>query len=60
MARADDHVDVDTRTVKPIECARRRAGGIDAARYIEPFGVLGIRQAFKTGQWNYVLRVITK
>lgn len=36
------------------------AGGIDAARYIEPFGVLGIRQAFKTGQWNYVLRVITK
>ena len=36
------------------------AGGIDAARYIEPFGVLGIRQAFKTGQWNYVLRVISK
>lgn len=36
------------------------AGGIDAARLLEPFSLLGIRTAVQTGNWNYVFRLVTK
>jgi predicted dinucleotide-binding enzyme len=36
------------------------AGGIEGSRLLEPFSLLGIRQALKTGNWNYVFRLITK
>ncbi len=36
------------------------AGGMDAARLLEPFSLLGIRNAIKSGNWNYVFRLVTK
>lgn len=36
------------------------AGGIEASRLLEPLSLLGIRHAFRTGNWNYVFRLITK
>jgi predicted dinucleotide-binding enzyme len=36
------------------------AGGIESARLLEPFSLLGIRNALKTGNWNYVFRLVTK
>lgn len=36
------------------------AGGIEASRLLEPFSLLGIRNALKTGNWNYVFRLVTK
>lgn len=35
-------------------------GGIEAARLLEPFSLLGIRHAIATGNWNYVFRLIVK
>lgn len=36
------------------------AGPIEAARLLEPLSLLGIRNAMKTGNWNYVFRLVTK
>lgn len=36
------------------------AGGIEASRLLEPFSLLGIRHALKTGNWNYVFRLVVK
>jgi 8-hydroxy-5-deazaflavin:NADPH oxidoreductase len=36
------------------------AGGIEASRLLEPLSLLGIRNALKTGNWNYVFRLLTK
>ena len=36
------------------------AGGIEASRLLEPLSLLGIRNALKTGNWNYVFRLVTK
>ena len=34
------------------------AGGIEAARLLEPLSLLGIRLALASGNWNYVFRLI--
>lgn len=35
-------------------------GGIEASRLLEPLALLGIRYALKSGNWNYVFRLITR